>query len=391
MYIKNSILAVIILEELIKKNKRNGFFGFNSYFTKEELASITELTLKNVDDLDYIECLSNLKCLKLIGVNPDSFEYKKGNNIKNFSFLKKLSLEELVIANDCNIHTLDLTNMENLKNLILINNSDLTTIVGLSKLKKLEKVVINSCPVKYIGDVKEYIDNTKDTAVNILSNLIFNSLFKETSINKYLSDCLMSNLSNIKFSEKIHFYDEIYLLTLDQMNECYKLAKEILKMIPLEGKDQYEQTYLVYRYIISHVSYDHDSLKFRDLNYEKVLKESSPKKEYILRRMAYINSSLCALKRHSVVCEGYVNMAIYLLDLLGIKANLIVCLNNDSLHSILKVRTYDSVFYCDPEKDSHNQEIKFFGLDLEAISALYKLPAQEYLEDRNYKNGKYFK
>ena len=209
-------------------------------------------------------------------------------------------------------------------------------------------------------------------------------------INKYLSDCLMSNLSNIKFSEKIHFYDEIYLLTLDQMNECYKLAKEILKMIPLEGKDQYEQTYLVYRYIISHVSYDHDSLRFRDLNYEKVLKESSPKKEYILRRMAYINSSLCALKRHSVVCEGYVNMAIYLLDLLGIKANLIVCLNNDSLHSILKVRTYDSVFYCDPEKDSHNQEIKFFGLDLEAISALYKLPAQEYLEDRNYKNGKYF-
>ena len=90
MYIKNSILAVIILEELIKKNKRNGFFGFNSYFTKEELASITELTLKNVDDLDYIECLSNLKCLKLIGVNPDSFEYKKGNNIKNFSFLKNL-------------------------------------------------------------------------------------------------------------------------------------------------------------------------------------------------------------------------------------------------------------------------------------------------------------
>lgn len=281
--------------------------------------------------------------------------------------------------------------MKNLKNLILINNSDLTTIVGLSKLKKLEKVVINSCPVKYIGDVKEYIDNTKDTAVNILSNLIFNSLFKETNINKYLSDCLMSNLSNIKFSEKIHFYDEIYLLTLEQMNECYRLAKEILKTIHLEGKDQYEQTYLVYRYIISHVSYDHDSLKFRDLNYEKVLKESSPKKEYILRRMAYINSSLGALKRHGVVCEGYVNMAIYLLDLLGIKANLIVCLNNDSLHSILKVRTYDSVFYCDPEKDSHNQEIKFFGLDLEAVSALYKLPTQEYLEDRNYKNGKYFK
>ena len=135
--------------------------------------------------------------------------------------------------------------------------------------------------------IKEYIDNTKDTAVNILSNLIFNSLFKETSINKYLSDCLMSNLSNIKFSEKIHFYDEIYLLTLDQMNECYKLAKEILKMIPLEGKDQYEQTYLVYRYIISHVSYDHDSLKFRDLNYEKVLKESSPKKEYILNAYEY--------------------------------------------------------------------------------------------------------
>ena len=68
--------------------------------------------------------------------------------------------------------------MENLKNLILINNSDLTTIVGLSKLKKLEKVVINSCPVKYIGDVKEYIDNTKDTAVNILSNLIFFLFFK---------------------------------------------------------------------------------------------------------------------------------------------------------------------------------------------------------------------
>lgn len=390
MYIKNSSLAVIILEELIKKNKRSGFFGFNSHFTKEELDSITELTLKNVDDLDSIECLNNLKCLKLISPNPDSFEYQKGNSIKNFDFLKKLSLEELIIANDYSIHTLDLTNMENLKNLILINNSNLTIIVGLSNLKKLEKVVINSCPIKYIGNVKDYIDNTKDTAINILGNLTFNSLFSDYHINQYLNECLISNLSNIKFAEKIHFYDEIYLLSLDQMNKCYKLAKDILNSLPLKGKDQYEQVYIVYSYIVSHISYDYDSLNFRDLNYEKVLQESSPKKEYILRRMGYINSSLCALTQNKVVCEGYVNMAIYLLDLLGIKAYSVVCLNHDSLHSILKVKTYDNVFYCDPEKDSHNLEIKFFGLDLETINSLYKLPSKEYLEDRNYKYGKYF-
>ena len=65
----NGSLASIILEKLIKLGKRENSFGFNGTFSKEELDSITDLTITNCDGLEGISNLKNLKKLRIIGSN----------------------------------------------------------------------------------------------------------------------------------------------------------------------------------------------------------------------------------------------------------------------------------------------------------------------------------
>ena len=125
----NIELALIIDKEL----QKNGYIRLKkvidpdfSIFTEEELSMIESIELTKVSSLDGLQLLPNLK--RLIIKSPDfsrismdlDLQDSNINTITDFSILNELTgLEELQIINDINISSLDISNLENLKELQL--------------------------------------------------------------------------------------------------------------------------------------------------------------------------------------------------------------------------------------------------------------------------------
>jgi len=394
MKIKSYSLAICIQNMLIKKGDKTGFLNFNADFSSEELASIETLNITNCDSLDGLENLKNLKTLRLVGTNLENFSNTGAlNNIVDFSPIKKIKqLENLAIWHDNNLNSLDLTGLENLVTLNLVSNQNLVEIKGLENLKNLKTVFITGSKVTEMGSPLKYIESTKDTYVNVLDVKMYEPLFSNEKVFKKLHDALVKNESSIRFGERIYFYDEIYTLSLEQMRELNRLAKNIINSLKLARKSNEEVVFEIYKYVVSNVLYDHEGLAYRDKNYENYLNAPKEKKEYFLRRMAFINSSLCALKEKKAVCDGYVNTIIYLLSLVNIKALPVVCMNkNGSLHSAIKILVDGNWIYADPEKDN-GKEIRYYNLTREELAKMYELAPKEFLD---YIDGgvyvKYFK
>ena len=178
---KNYELSLIILEELLKKGIRQNRFGFNGEFSKNELNSITSLTLSGLSSLEEIERLPELRSLTIYSYptsNLIEFDTLKVNTITDFSILSSLTnLEELKIYNDNFITSLDISNLSNLNTIILFNNPNLKTIIGLDEKAKLKSIVLINNGLTNIGNIKKYILNTTNTPENILDVKLFPQLF----------------------------------------------------------------------------------------------------------------------------------------------------------------------------------------------------------------------
>lgn len=377
----NSSLATIILEKLIKLGIRKNFFGFDGTFTQDELDSITELTITNCDGLEGISNLKNLKTLKIIGPNLYSFsETTNLNTITDFSEINLLTnLENLEIIYDENISVLDISSLKKIKVLKLLCNSNLRIIKGLDDKTTLEKVIICECPIIDIGNVVDYINNTCDTPINILDIKMYINLFYKPEISNLLKDRHNINNSNIVFGEHIYFHDEIYTINIYQVQELYAKIKEIIKKLEIENLDKNEQIYEVYKFVVSYLSYDYDGLDYRNRNYQKLLESSLENKNYILRRMAIINSSFGALTTKKVVCDGYVNLFKLLLSFLNISSQTVICKKDNFTHAAVKYYYDGSWHYADPEKDRDVNAIKFFDLTREEFEKIYELSPKEYI------------
>lgn len=375
MKFENYSLAVCILNELRKKGIRRNAFSFDSSFTTEELDSIIELNVTNVDSLDGIENLRNLKILRLLGANLDNFSVLNSlNNIIDFSNIKKLkSLENLVIWHDNNIKSLDITGL-NLKNLTLISNHNLTEIIGIDQMSSLERIYIVGSDISNIGCSLRYLRVTKNAKENVLDLKMFNHLFSEQRLGRKLT----SKESNIRFSEQVHFYDEVYTHSLEQMRELNHLAKNIINELNLKNKNDYEIAFEIYKYIVSSVTYDYDGLAYREKNFNAY---TNIKDNRDYARMIFINTSLSALKNKKAVCDGYVNAIIYLLSLVNIKALPVICANKDgTLHTAIKILIDDEWIYADPERDSSDKKMRYFNLTREELAKKYVLAPNEYLD-----------
>ena len=378
----DSSLATIILEKLIKLGVRKNFFGFDGTFTQEQLESITELTITNCNGLGGISNLKNLKTLKILGPNLYSFfETADLNKITDFSEINLLQkLENLEIIYDENIGVLDVSNLKKLKTLKLLCNSNLKIIKGLNDKKELEKVIICECPIIDFGNVIDYINNTSNTSINILDIKMYLGLFYEQKVSNLLKDRHNINESNIMFGEHIYFHDEIYTLDIYQVQDLYTKVIEIIKKLKIENLDKNEQIYELYKFVISYLSYDYDGLDYRNKNYQKLLDSSLENKNYILRRMAIINSSFGALTTKKVVCDGYVNLFKLLLTFLNIPAQTVICKKDNFTHAAVKYYYNGSWHYADPEKDRDVKSIRFFDLTREEFEKIYELSPKEYIE-----------
>ena len=136
-------------------------------FTDEELAAIEHLELNNYTNIEELVHFPNLKSLVIKSSNYNDIisdvDYRECtaiNHIENYEQLSNLSnLEELVIENDLYIEKLDLTNLNKLRKLHLINNAKLTTIVGLEDIETLDDVLMYGNPFSCKFNINKYVQN----------------------------------------------------------------------------------------------------------------------------------------------------------------------------------------------------------------------------------------
>lgn len=387
----NNSLSVIILEKLIKLGKRANMFNFDGTFKEDELDAINELVISNCDGLEGLSNLKNLKNLTIVSSNLDSFSKPIVlNDITDFSEINKLvNLESLKIIYDQNIEILDIRNLENLAVLKLFCNSNLVKIRGLSDKKKLNQVVICECPVSDIGDVIKYIENTVDTSINIMDIKMYAKMFP-LKISELLKAKYNTNNSNIKFGEHIYFHDEIYVIDVYQMSEMYKKILSLLKKLNIEELSKEDQAFAIYKFVISYLSYDYDGLDYRNSNYEKVLSLSENDRQYILKRMALMNSSFGALTTRKAVCDGYVNLLKLIFNIYGIKSETVICKKGELPHSAIKYYVNSKWYYADPERDYDQNMIRYFGLTKEELSKIYVLSFKENILDKEVNEAKIY-
>lgn len=388
IYIENTTLAFTILKRLVKNGIRDSVFPFESTFSQEELNSVEKITFTSTDSLEGIEILKNLKTLCIVGNSSlDDFDDVDidYNCINSLNELQNLH----IIEND-NIFNLDISNLKNLKSLRLVNNENLNNIVGLSKLKKLEEVIICGNDIKDFDNPIEYIKNTMNTKINILDVIMYHKLFGSNPIIKnYLKDKINSNWSNISFGEMLYFDNECYELNFHQMEEMYIKACNIISRLNL-GDNEKDNILKVYEYIVNNLEYDYDGLDMRTQLYiEKNLFQEKDN-EYFKKRMLFINSSYSAIMDNKSVCDGYVNMMKFLLNIKDIESRKILCSFNDSLsikpdHVIIKVKSDNEWYYCDPEKENNGSNLDFFMKDLEDIQKTHKIST---LEKNKYQKQK---
>lgn len=375
MRVKNYSLSLNILQELIKKGLRNSVFGFDGSFSAFELGAIEELTITNCNGLSGLELLTNLKSLKIVSSRLDSFDDQISlNKFKNFMPINQLyNLEKLAIYNDPNAINLNITNLTKLRKLTLLNNSKLAVIKGLHKLKNLEKVVISNCDLSDIGDIREYIINTRDVEVNILDINYTTKILGIPKIREFIKNMYNFSLTNIRFGEHVYFYDEIYSIDIYQAIDMYHRATRILRDLNIKEYDDARKAMIIYYYVITHLEYDYSGLAYRN-NEFKNTKEGI----YYLRRMSVINSSFGAFTSHKVVCDGYVNMMRYLLKRCNIKSRTVLCQNeNEMSHAAIKYLINGNWYYADPEKDRDPNNIQYYNLTKKEMAKLYRLSYKE--------------
>lgn len=381
--IKSYSLAVLILHELTKHGIRENSFSFDATFLPSELAQIKKLTITNCDSLEGIEELSNLTDLTILGVNLNSFQanINNQNHISNYSYINRLpSLKTLNIAYDNTIKELDISQLNRLTSIRLFCNHNLGKITGLDSIKTLQHIIVCGCPVRDIGDIKQYIENTRDAATNILDIHMFARLFKEATMRSYLKNKMYSNLTNLSFGEHIYFGDEMYVMNVYQIIDMYNRALGVLRELHLEEMDDAQKVYSVYDYIIKHLQYDYKGLEYRDKNYAHFEYMNGDEKQYFMRRLAAINSSFGAITRRKAVCDGYVNLMHFLLNICDIPSETVICSKDQKLHSAIKFQIDGVYYYADPEQDQKHAPYNYFKLSYEEFTAIYDLAPKEQID-----------
>jgi len=198
----NIELALIIDKEL----QKNGYIRLKkvidpdfSIFTEEELSMIESIELTKVSSLDGLQLLPNLK--RLIIKSPDfsrismdlDLQDSNINTITDFSILNELTgLEELQIINDINISSLDISNLENLKRITVMNNPHLEEVIGLESKRKLEDIMIYGNAISTPFDINTYIKNTRGAKRNILDVSMYISMVnKDLGVANMLSTAFL--------------------------------------------------------------------------------------------------------------------------------------------------------------------------------------------------------
>lgn len=370
---------------LIQNGKRkNSIFNTIAGYTKEELQIVNEITLECSESIEELLLLPNLKSLKIISQNQDTIIKANPfqiNNIHDFSFLSYLTnLEELVIENDVNIETLVLTPLKNLKILKICNNFNLTEIIGLDTLEKLDKILIYGNKKEPDIDPILYLNNTGKAKKNYLDITMFynmskkNPKFKEIYLN-YIDHYK----TNLEFVEKVGIFNRYVPFRPSAVLRIYEEAEEILNNLSFKFKfSTKDKIKSLYHYARKKIEYDYETLDYRDTSSLELANTD----KHLSYQMSFPNTSYSALVGKKTVCEGYSNMLHLLLHMNGIESKVIYCSRpgqfiNGLNHAALKVKYHNEYFYMDADPNWAKDDTEFFLISKEEFQKTHVLSAIE--------------
>ena len=372
-------------------------------FSEEQLNVIEDLVLTDAITLNTIELLPNLKSLTIkscdftnVAAEIDLNSTPAVNTITDFSNISKLKkLEKLEIINDVNIVKLDITELKNLKELVLADDPNLKILLGLDKLKNLEKVVIYGTDIVSTFDLGEYIVNTIQTKTNLLDINMYQSLIRHDLDNaKKLSRLYDMGETNIEFAESIALFDYATLSPklLEEMNQRYDM---ILQLYPLpENATDEEKVKYVYDFVCNFVKFDYQGLKERNHSINEYISNYREIPEFLKRKYSMIHTSYNALINKKANCEGIVNLMNFMLKNLHVKCFNVHCLdvktnyNNLCNHAMIRTFQNNEWKYTDPTLAMTENEVdnyKYFMKNLEELLSLgrFRVNAFEYQKINN--------
>lgn len=329
-------------------------------FAKKDLEDLEKLSISTLTEIDNISILSNLKQLNIIAMNSKEYEVAK---IINYDELNNLSdLETLAIINNQHIDKLDISNLNNLKRLILVSNYNLKEIMGLDKLTNLEQIVIVGNSINNIEWLKGYLDNTKNSNINILDYKLFNRIIQDKDKYDYLTNLEISYDTNLSFAEKIGI-GEIFIYSFQMMQRVYEIARKIVDDNITDEMTDEEKIETLYKYVVSNLEYDNENLAKR----AKYVSTNSNLNIYS-NKFKYINSSYGAFTSGKAVCEGYANMLIFLLNMVGIESRIVYCNvkgivseNQDYYsHAANKIKIDNKWYYFDSQLETNINELRYY-------------------------------
>lgn len=376
-------LSLIVDNILKKQGYDRGISVFDdgfSVFSKEELERIESIELTKIDNIKGIENLVNLKELFINSIDFSKIYTGQSiknnefiNKIKSFNFLEKLTkLETLQIKNDINITKLDVSNLKNLKKLILVHNPKLYDLQGLERLEKLEKVLIYGNKITSPIDIEKYIENTAATYPNILDiSMYINAIRRDRKIAKLLSDSYLLGRTQLTFGEYVGFL-ELSVLTPENLCDMYTKFDIFFKKNNMYYQDELHKIAFVYNYILRNVKFAKYELQKRNDMVLSFKQQEVQIPQYLFKNLTSLHNSYIAFHFKKANCEGIVNLMNFMLNMLDVNSANVHCIdrrfNNVYInnHALLRVMYEGNWYYCDPTYNSKDSG-KYFMRTLKEL------------------------
>lgn len=284
----------------------------------------------------------------------------------DYSALNEYSnLKTLIITHNDNIKSLNISKLKNLENLIIVGNKNLIQINGLDNLENLKNVIIVGNNIKNLNEFLPFFNKINNHQTNIFDVNMYDFIVNNNiDLSKF----------NVSYAEKINV-GEIFILNQEMMKELYDNSIKIINKIIKDNMTDYEKVLIIYKYLVSNLEYDYDGLAKRNeyVKNNDIKLYSNDYKD--------INTSYKAIKDHRVVCEGYANLLKFLLNILKIEAENVLCHVKKEqevfmyfYHMASKIKIDGKWYYFDSQLEDDSKHLKYFMKNVDEFSETHKLP-----------------
>ncbi len=402
-----SLMSAIKLDEALQKKgiKRKIGIMHPTYqmFSLQELEQIEEFSVEGCMDISFLKQLSKLKKLTIRSHDYNRVigegQYQENdyfNQIEDFSVIRELkNLEELRIENDICIKELNVQGLEKLKNVYLINNPRLESILGLDEQHKLEHVVMYGNNIRSFSNIEAYLYNTMDAKQNILDVSIFFTFIESIETAKSFYDSDLMGLVNVSFAEKNGLVDYT-TLSVEQITELYIHFRRLFDKKGLMKATDSDKIGYVFRYVVEYIRFAEVELQKREKLYAEILTEYQEIPEFYKKNLGSLHNSFntCHFKRGN--CEGIVNLMRFMLQIVNVESENVHCHDKrfrnsiDLNHALLRAKDNGKWLYYDATYDRKNIR-HFFGKTFDELSDYVDLSVYERIvsEKGDYQIGQY--